>query len=192
MDVRRIQAWKMWGIVFLVTCGLGLIDWWTGFELNFFAFYFLPVGLAAWRLGLGASVAMAVVSSIVWFGANAGQVYSSSIYAVWNTVIRLSSFIAIGWALSTIRDLLEAERRTSENLRRTLAEVKILQGFLSICAQCKKIRNDRGSWQPMEAYIGEHSNAQFSHGYCPDCMKKQMAEAGLIPEASEPGARPSS
>ncbi|OQW96384.1 MAG: hypothetical protein BWK77_04995 [Verrucomicrobia bacterium A1] len=180
----------LWAAALVITCILGWIDWQTGFELNFFAFYFLPVGLAAWYSGLGASVIMAVVSSVVWFEANAGQVYSSPVYAVWNTIIRLSSFIAIGWSLSIIRDLLAAERKTSANLRRTLAEIKLLQGLLPICAQCKKIRDDHGLWQHMEVYVGQHSNAQFSHGYCPDCLKKAMEEAGLPTEPTESGAPP--
>jgi hypothetical protein len=48
--------------------------------------------------------------------------------------------------------------------------------MLPICAACKKIRDDQGYWQAVERYISEHSEAQFSHGLCPDCMKKLYPE----------------
>jgi sigma-B regulation protein RsbU (phosphoserine phosphatase) len=65
----------------------------------------------------------------------------------------------------------ELKKRTQE-LELALKEVKVLRGFIPICASCKKIRNDRGYWQLVEAYIREHSEAEFSHGICPDCIKK--------------------
>jgi phosphoserine phosphatase RsbU/P len=55
------------------------------------------------------------------------------------------------------------------DLRKALKEVKTLSGLLPICACCKMIRNDEGYWQEIEAYISDHSEAEFSHGICPDC-----------------------
>jgi len=53
--------------------------------------------------------------------------------------------------------------------------------LLPICAACKKIRDDRGYWQSVEVYIRDHSDAEFSHSICPDCMTKQYPEvAGRI------------
>lgn len=73
----------------------------------------------------------------------------------------------------TERKLAEAEReRLIGELQDALSKVKLLSGFLPICASCKKIRNDKGYWQQIEAYIGDHSEAQFSHGICPECAKK--------------------
>jgi two-component system, response regulator PdtaR len=54
-------------------------------------------------------------------------------------------------------------------LERALAEVKRLSGLLPICASCKKIRDDQGNWQQIEEYIHSHSEADFSHGICPEC-----------------------
>ena len=51
-------------------------------------------------------------------------------------------------------------------------KVKILQGLLPICASCKKIRNDKGVWTPLEGYIAERSEADFTHGICPECMER--------------------
>jgi len=66
----------------------------------------------------------------------------------------------------------EEQARLIENLNAALANVKLLSGFLPICASCKKIRDDKGYWQQIESYIHEHSEAEFSHGICPDCARK--------------------
>ncbi len=62
-----------------------------------------------------------------------------------------------------------AERVTE--LEDALSQVKQLQGILPICSYCKKIRDDQNYWQRVESYIGDHSEAQFSHSICPDCYE---------------------
>jgi len=71
------------------------------------------------------------------------------------------------------QDELEAlvVRRTAD-LQQALANVKRLSGFLPICASCKKIRDDKGYWNQIEEYIRDHSEAEFSHSYCPDCARR--------------------
>jgi len=67
----------------------------------------------------------------------------------------------------------ELKRRNSE-LETTIARVKRLEGIIPICMYCKKIRNDDTMWQRFEQYIGEHLDAQFSHGVCPECYDEQV------------------
>ena len=55
-------------------------------------------------------------------------------------------------------------------------QVKVLQGLIPICAHCKKIRNDEGFWTQLEAYLAEHSKADFTHGICPECMARYFEE----------------
>ena len=62
-------------------------------------------------------------------------------------------------------------------------DIKVLKGILPICSYCKKIRNDKESWQQLEEYITEHSEAFFSHGICPSCYEKQM---GLLKNPKNP------
>ncbi|MGV1099507.1 response regulator transcription factor [Thiovibrio sp. JS02] len=61
-------------------------------------------------------------------------------------------------------------------LRAALEEIKTLQGILPICSFCKNIRNDQGYWEQVEAYISRHTDAEFSHSVCPDCLKKHYPE----------------
>ena len=63
-----------------------------------------------------------------------------------------------------------------QELKFALAEVNTLQGFIPICANCHNIRNDEGFWEKIEQYIQDRTEAQFSHGICPDCAKKLYPE----------------
>jgi two-component system cell cycle sensor histidine kinase/response regulator CckA len=76
-----------------------------------------------------------------------------------------------------LRDITERKRQEKERLRLieelkdALKRVKTLNGLLPICASCKKIRNDGGYWEQVETYIRTRSNAEFTHGICPDCVR---------------------
>lgn len=75
-----------------------------------------------------------------------------------------------------------------QELREAMASVKTLKGLVPICAWCKKIRDDTGYWQQLEAYLRDHSEAELSHGICPECASK--FSMGLLqrgPEASKNG-----
>jgi hypothetical protein len=75
----------------------------------------------------------------------------------------------------------EQQEHLIGELRVALANIKTLRGLLPICASCKKIRDDRGYWNQIETYIHKHSEAQFSHGLCPDCIQQ------LYPGLSDDG-----
>jgi len=72
----------------------------------------------------------------------------------------------------TIRFKDAEQKRLIKELHAALQNIKTLQGLIPICASCKKIRDDKGYWNQIEAYISEHSSAEFSHGICPECAKK--------------------
>ncbi|MBI5209806.1 MAG: DUF3365 domain-containing protein [Elusimicrobia bacterium] len=73
--------------------------------------------------------------------------------------------------------------KTISDLQAALGEVKTLSGMLPICANCKKIRDDRGYWNQLETYIGKRSRATFSHGICPECSAKLYPE---LPDHDKP------
>lgn len=76
----------------------------------------------------------------------------------------------VGFAL--IRRTWLRQQGVRVELERLLAEVKTLGGMLPICSHCKKIRDDRGYWNQIEAYLNEHTDAEFTHGICPDCARE--------------------
>lgn len=86
----------------------------------------------------------------------------------------------------TVRKLLEEEReRTIAGMQDALAQVKTLRGLLHTCAQCKKIRDENGAWLPLDFYVRTHTDAEFSHGLCPDCMRELYPELYALREAQK-------
>jgi len=79
----------------------------------------------------------------------------------------------------------EALQQERDKLQKTLSEVKTLRGFLPICAHCKKIRDDKGYWNQIESYIRDRSDAEFSHGICPECAKKLYPDMDLYDDNGE-------
>ena len=70
-------------------------------------------------------------------------------------------------------------RQVNQELQRALAEVRTLKGILPICCSCKKIRDDRNYWDQVEVYVMKHTDAKFSHGYCPECLEKYFPGVDL-------------
>lgn len=60
------------------------------------------------------------------------------------------------------------------------AEIMTLRGIVPICSHCKKVRDDSGFWQQVESYVSSHSEAEFTHGICPDCMKEVRKELEVL------------
>ena len=77
--------------------------------------------------------------------------------------------------------------RLAEERERALREIKTLSGLLPICMSCKNIRDDKGYWNQIEIYIRSHSQAEFSHGLCPECMHKLYPEYGNSAAPPPPG-----
>lgn len=88
-------------------------------------------------------------------------------------IVELAGFIGLtllsSWLLYRAWSRQQAAQATLEQL---LAEVKTLSGMLPICSHCKKIRDDGGYWNQLEAYLKQHTDAEFSHGICPECLKE--------------------
>jgi len=81
-------------------------------------------------------------------------------------------------------------RRVAARLADALAQVKTLQGLLPICAWCKRIRDDKGYWSQVEKYFHDHTGADFSHGICPECLKKVRRNLHRAMRRKEKAARP--
>lgn len=79
--------------------------------------------------------------------------------------------LAIVQDISARRQAERDMQRVISELRNSLAEIKTLRGIVPICAHCKKIRDDKGFWSQVETYVTEHTEAQFSHGICPQCVE---------------------
>lgn len=94
------------------------------------------------------------------------------------SLLLLQLFLAMSTLMSIAVAAVVSERRELiRALEDALAHVKTLKGLLPICAWCKKIRDDGGYWQEVDAYIHKHSDVAFSHGICPECLNKIESQA---------------
>jgi len=87
--------------------------------------------------------------------------------------------IGMGIDISERKHAEKQRDRLISDLQKALSEVKTLRGFLPICAHCKNIRDDKGYWNKIESYIHQHSDAEFSHGICPECAKKYYPDFNI-------------
>ena len=84
------------------------------------------------------------------------------------------------FALRLLQNLIQAETQNNHlisELSRALDEVKHLSGLLPICAHCKNIRDEDSRWHPLDVYVAKFSDAEFSHGICPECMSRHYPRA---------------
>ncbi|MCB0163440.1 MAG: DUF4118 domain-containing protein [Anaerolineae bacterium] len=154
-------------------------DYLSGPLIQFPILYVIPVGLASWyggrRWGYIFAVNLAVIRLCyftVW-----DTPWGISVTLI-NALIRIIVFTGFVYLV----DRVAVQQRALEN------EVRILSGLLPICSFCKKIRDEDETWQPLEGYITHHSEAEFSHGLCPECARIHypeyyQAEHGLIDKA---------
>jgi len=76
------------------------------------------------------------------------------------------------------RDITRQKKAEIQGLK-VLSEIKILQGVIPICSYCHEVRDDKDSWEQLEKYVSERSDAMFSHGICPSCLPQAYSEVGL-------------
>jgi hypothetical protein len=84
----------------------------------------------------------------------------------------LKYLVGVGLNISDRVTIEKEKENLITKLCEALSQVKLLSGFLPICASCKKIRDDKGYWNQIESYIKKHSEVEFSHSICPECAKK--------------------
>jgi hypothetical protein len=165
-----------------IGCGLLLILFFAAdlvFPLGYSigVLYILVILLSLWSSQKRILIHMAIISSLfvllgLFLSPGGGEVGKG----IFNRTIALLAIWSIA-LISNHRKILEEMREKAvRDHEKALGETKILRGLLPICASCKKIRNDTGYWTQMEAYIRDNSQAEFSHGICPECAMKLYPE----------------
>lgn len=124
-----------------------------------------------------------ISAGTVWWGdlinkRKDGSLYNESmmIAPMTDSSGTVTHYIAIKQDVTERIKAQEERERLIVQLKQALSDVKTLTGLLPICASCKKIRDDTGYWNQVEVYIRDRSSAQFTHGICPDCAQKLLAE----------------
>jgi len=147
--------------------------------------------MSGWRVGL-ITTALATIVGMLLFVLPFTE---SAAHSLQNEAL-VALFAVEGCGISYLAGQLHAQRskaqqeardaiRARNELEAALAHVRTLRGLIPICAWCKKIRNDHGYWEQLELYITNHSEADFTHGMCPDCARKNT-EALELARAFDP------
>ena len=162
--MRVVEA----AIVIVSILVLGVVDYVTGYDFSFFVFYFIPIAIVASRHEAKVGFVVSVFCALTWFISDklTGHPYPNAWIGIWNGAARLAAFVVVAYTIARIRSLLESAQK----------EVKTLQGFLPICAKCKRIRDDKGYWQQIESYISQRADVRFTHGLCEHCAAEMMSE----------------
>jgi K+-sensing histidine kinase KdpD len=168
LDRLSTPAVVLSSCVALVLIGIG--DYITGVEIIFTMFYLIPVSAITWKLGRAPGIVASLICAVAWSIVDYfGRPLFDPVTVVWNIAIQFAMFVSYAVVLSRVRTGIDAQNAVNEDLEAALAEVKRLSGVLPICAWCKKIRDSEGVWHQLEAYILDHSEADFTHSICPEC-----------------------
>ena len=168
--------WRLLGIA--LTLIVALLDYYSEHELHVSFLYLIPITLASWKLAKGEALFVAASSALVWFVAEALILRDTP--GLWipfaNMLALLIVFLTVVLILSALRKAFADQERLIGELEDALGRVKTLSGLLPMCSWCKKVRDDRGYWKAVEAYIHEHSDAAITHGICPECRTSHFAK----------------
>ena len=163
-----------YGVALLAVAAATLITQvlWPQIEPASTPIYFAAVMCAAWFGGLWPGV----VASFASLLAN-DYFFAAPLYEIELTGANLVRGGVFVWVALLISLLNGVRKRLNDELRTALEQVKLLSGLLPVCSGCKMIRDEQGRWWQMEVYISEHSEARFSHGFCPDCFKQHYPQS---------------
>lgn len=123
----------------------------------------VPLALATWHRGLGWGLSLALALPVVRLIVHLVNGWSSLGSALLSCANR-------ALVVTLIVILIDRVARQTRELKR---RVKSLEGILPICCVCKKIRDEKSHWHRLEKYVEARSNAEFSHGFCPECLRTQ-------------------
>lgn len=158
--------WNQRWAWFLLALLISVLDYWIGRHILFPIFFIIPVALAAWNRARSVAFLLALLLTAARMSFElAWDEGTAAPYIPFNAFIRLSVLVIV--ALFATR-VAEQHRELSER-------VEQLEGLLPICSHCHRIRESNDSWTQLEQYISERSEAQFTHGICPSCLKKHYS-----------------
>jgi hypothetical protein len=145
-----------------------IADYFSGPFIQFPISYLIPITFLSWFHGRSWGLFLAILMPLVRF------YYNIALWTIPWTIVEASINALIRIiVLSSFALIID---RTANQTQKLTRQVSLLEGLLPICSYCKKIRDQKDQWQVMEKYIMDRSEATFSHGICPDCLREQFGQ----------------
>jgi K+-sensing histidine kinase KdpD len=158
----------------------------TGSQLQFSVFYFIPIALLAWYVGMEFSFAAAVISAVVWWVVDfaGGRSYNMPVTGAANYTLRLASFIVLAVIIARLRKARDREQQLKAEseklvaeLQSSLTEINELRGQIQrVCAWTHRIQSE-GKWVPMDQFLAEKLHLTISHGMSEEAVEQFMQES---------------
>lgn len=127
-------------------------------------------------LTIGAELAFTFYVHVYGFSNLVGHILKIiSFFLIYKAIIEKGLKEPFDLLFRNIKKSETALRQQRDQLELALSRIKVLSGLLPICSSCKKIRDDKGYWNQIESYIRDHSEANFTHGICPECMEQLLS-----------------
>jgi hypothetical protein len=180
-----------WGLVlvgcFLLLGLLGFLDYVTGYEMSFFVFYSVPVGVAAWYLGRWPAIGLALAATVTWLLADyfGGAKYSAPFFYYWNSTIHFLAFIINAVTIAKIKSDLDRRHVLAAELESTRETLRTVSALLPACPACGKPRDRAEGNRETEIAALARSCPEIAGTLCADC-RNNGAEA--VPTTSAGGS----
>lgn len=179
--MKRLDSWKLISPGLLsvgIWLGIAWLEIQTGFGIRLGPAYVIPAAIIGWCYGYRFGSISAIILIATWQTIDAvGASRTLPLVAhIANLMIRTTALGVVSLGSAWARYMLERQKRLTVELQKAIEKVQVLEGLLPICAWCKRVRNDRGTWELIEAYVSEHSNATWTHSICPECKQKMLRE----------------
>lgn len=167
----------VFGLCLALLAVLGWVDYATGYELGFFVFYSLPVGLAAWYVGRWPAVFVALAASVTWWLADylSGAKYSSPFYYYWNSTVHFLSFVINAVTIAKIKSDLDRRHALALQLEAARQALRSVAPLLAVCPRCGARRGGNLQAKSPPAPLTEQIHPELKVALCSDCRASDSA-----------------
>ncbi len=183
------------GLIFvgcLVLLGLlGYLDYVTGYEMSFFVFYSVPVGVAAWWIGRWPAIALALAATVTWLLADAfsGAKYSAPFFYYWNSTIHFLAFMINAVTIAKIKSDLDRRQALALELESARQALRDVSALLPACPTCGRPKEGAGSSGTTELANLAREHSELASLLCAECRANGV-KTQAKPDYTEDWARP--
>jgi hypothetical protein len=171
---------------FLMLGVLGWLDYITGYEMSFFVFYSVPVGLAAWYVGWWPAIGVALGATVSWLLADyfGGAKYSAPFFYYWNSTIHFLAFIINAVTIAKIKNDLDRQRALAVELESARENLRTISTLLPVCPACGRPRDRAEGAAEDEAAALARACPELAGALCADCASDGAKAAPATPAGS--------